>query len=150
MSSSSIRLFIRIVLLFHAIGHLMGVMPALRLFGAGTGSGPDWVQNWSSDSPFLQGILSESGMRILCGVLYACSFFLFLVTAFSMAGWIQLGTSWTRWGIIASILSLVTVVLFWNGLILLFPHKIGALFINIAFLVLVLFFKTQALNLLES
>jgi hypothetical protein len=40
--------------------------------------------------------------------------------------------------VVSAVISLVAILLYWNALILLFPHKIGALAVNIAVLICLL------------
>jgi Raf kinase inhibitor-like YbhB/YbcL family protein len=130
MSGSTVRIFLAVVLIFHGVGHLMGVLPALRLFGAGTGTGPDWMKNWSSRSALLDGLLGESGGRVLCAVLYAAAALGFIGAGLGLLGWGIPAQIWRGLAGGSAVVSLLAVVFFWNALILLFPHKIGSVGVN--------------------
>ena len=131
MSDTTLRTVLAVLLLFHGVGHFMGVIPALRLFGAGTDSGPSWRIKWSSRSGLLSGFLNESAVRSLCAGLFLAAMIGFLGAGFGLLGWIVPLQLWSKLALASSLISLLAVLLYWNAFILLFPHKLGALVMNI-------------------
>ena len=140
MSGKLLRVNIGFVLAFHGIGHAMGIIPALQLVKIRSDS-PDWLKNWSSHSWLLTGLLGESASRLLCVVLYAAALIGFFSALFSFLGWGIPHDLWRTLAIVSSLISLLTLALFWDALIFLFPHKIGALSVNVAVLVCLLVLK---------
>jgi len=131
MSDTTLRTVLAVLLLFHGVGHFMGVIPALRLFGAGTASGPSWRIKWSSRSWLLSRFLNESSVRSLCTGLFMAAMIGFLGAGFGLLGWIVPLQLWSKLALASSLISLLAVFLFWNAFILLFPHKLGALGMNV-------------------
>jgi hypothetical protein len=52
-----------------------------------------------------------------------------------LLGWLVPHDSWRTLAVAAAVISLVAIALYWNALILLFPHKVGAIAVNVATLV---------------
>jgi hypothetical protein len=145
MSGTVLRAIIAFVFAFHGVGHAMGIIPALGLINQ-EGSGQGWLKNWSSDSWLLTDPLGSTVSRILCVLLYSAALLGFVGAALALLGWLIPHNWWRTLASISAIISLVALSLFWNALIFLFPHKIGALAINVATLVclLVLRWPTEA------
>ena len=59
----------------------------------------------------------------------------FLGAALGLLGWGVPHDWWRTLATVSAAISLVAVALYWNALILFFPHKVGALAVNIATLV---------------
>lgn len=137
MSSTLLRAIIAAVFAFHGIGHAMGVIPALG-FVSGEASSQSWLRNWSSRSWLLTDLLGDSVGRTICVVLYSAALVGFLVAALALLGWIVPHEWWRTLAVVSAVISLVAILLYWNALILLFPHKIGALAVNIAVLICLL------------
>ena len=145
MSGIVLRAIIAFVFAFHGIGHAMGIIPALGVVDV-EGSSQGWMKNWSSDSWLLTNLLGETVSRILCALLYGAAFLGFLGAALALLGWGVPHDWWRTLAVISAVVSLLALLLFWNALILLFPHKAGALAINVATLLclLVLNWPTEA------
>ena len=137
MSGTLLRAIIAAVFAFHGIGHAMGVIPALG-FVSGEASSQSWLRNWSSRSWLLTDLLGDSVGRAICVVLYSAALVGFLVAALALLGWIVPHEWWRTLAVVSAVISLVAILLYWNALILLFPHKIGALAVNIAVLICLL------------
>ena len=137
MSGATLRAIIAIILFGHGVGHAMGVIPALREVNVG---------NWSSRSWLLSDLLGEGLSRAVCIILYGAALIGFVAAALGLLGWVVPHDSWRTLAIVSAVISLVAVGLYWNGLILLFPHKIGAIGVDIAVLVclIVLNWPTEA------
>jgi hypothetical protein len=50
-------------------------------------------------------------------------------------GWLVPHEWWRMLAIVSAVVSLIALVLFWNAFIYLFPHKVGAIAVNVAVLV---------------
>lgn len=137
MSGTTLRAIIGLVFAFHGVGHAMGVIPALQIVKV-EASSPGWLKNWSSHSWLLTNPLGDSVSRVLCVVLYLAALLGFIGTALALLGWGAPHDAWRTLAIVSAVISLVAVLLFWNALIFLFPHKVGALAINVATLVCLL------------
>ncbi|MBN1317577.1 MAG: hypothetical protein JXA42_18990 [Anaerolineales bacterium] len=115
----------------------MGIVPALGLVKTDASS-PGWLRNWSSHSWLLTNLLEDSISRIVCIVLFLASLIGFIVVTLALLGWGVPHDLWRRWAIVSAVISLAAIVLFWNALIFLIPHKVGSLGVNIAALVCLL------------
>jgi len=131
MSGTVLRAIIAIVFAFHGVGHAMGVIPALGVVNR-EGSSQGWLKNWSSRSWLLTNLLGNAGSRILCVILYGAALIGFLGAALALLGWGIPHDWWRTLAVVSAAISLVALLLFWNALIFLFPHKVGALAIDIA------------------
>lgn len=137
MSGTVFRAIIALVFAFHGVGHAMGIIPALGIIKVSESS-PGWLRNWSSHSWLLTNLLGDPVSRILCIILFLASLVGFIVVTLALLGWGVPHELWRKWAVISAIVSLVALLLFWNALILLFPHKIGSLAVNVATLVCLL------------
>ena len=145
MSGTVLRVIIAFIFSFHGVGHAMGIIPALGIVSTGS-SNEGWLKNWSSRSWLLTDLLGDSISRILCIVLYGAALIGFVGAALALLGWGIPHDWWRMLAVVSSVISLVALALFWNALIFLFPHKVGALAVNLATLVclLVLNWPTEA------
>ena len=137
MAPQTLRFLIASVLCFHGIGHLMGIIPGLRLFKVDASSS-SWLKGWTSKSWLLNGLLGDRAARYLCIVLFAAAFACTIAAALAVLGWGVPHAHWRTLALIAALLSLVSVVLYWNALMLFFPHKVGCLSVDLATLVCLL------------
>lgn len=137
MSGTVLRAIIAFVFAFHGVGHAMGMLPALGIVHA-EGSSKDWLRNWSSHSWLLTDLLGTAVARVLCTILYGAALIGFMLAALALLGWGVPHDWWRTLAVVSSVISLVALLLFWKALIFLFPHKVGALAINIATLVCLL------------
>ena len=145
MSGTVLRAIIAFVFAFHGVGHAMGVIPALGIVDVG-GSSQGWMKNWSSRSWLLTSLLGDTISSVLCAILYGAALIGFIGAALALLGWGVPHEWWRTLAVVSSVISLVALLLFWNALMMLFPHKVGALAVNIATLVclLVLNWPTEA------
>jgi hypothetical protein len=137
MSGTVLRAIVAFVFAFHAVGHAMGTIPALGIVNT-QGSSQGWLQNWSSHSWLLTNLLGSTLSRILCVALYGAALLGFLGAALAVVGWGVPHAWWRTLAVASAVISLVALLLFWNALIFLFPHKVGALAVNLATLVCLL------------
>jgi hypothetical protein len=138
MSGTTLRIVITLVLLFHGVGHLMGVIPALGLFDADKPTNPAWFKNWSSRSWLLTDLLGDGAARFISIILFLTALVLTFGAALGLAGWGVSHDAWRTLAVAAAGVSLVAILLYWNAFIFLFPHKVGAIGINVAVLVCLL------------
>ena len=129
MSGVTLRALIAFVLFIHGIGHVMGVLPALKL-----GS----VEGWNSRSWLLTPILGETISRILSIILFLVALVGFVASALALLGWVVPHDWWRTLAVVSAVISIVTIVLFWNAFVSFFPNKVGALGVDIAVLVCLL------------
>ncbi|MBN1991412.1 MAG: hypothetical protein JW953_01820 [Anaerolineae bacterium] len=134
MSPTILRILIAGVLAFHGVGHAMGIIPALQLpfFEGQTGA---WAKNWSSRSWLLTPLLGEATSRFLSIILFAVPLIGFIAAALGLMGWLVPYEWWRLLAIVSAVISLVALALFWKAFIYLFPHKVGAIAVNVAVLV---------------
>jgi hypothetical protein len=129
MSGVTLRAIIAAVLFIHGIGHFMGVMPALHMVD---------VKGWNSHSWLLTPLIGETASRILSAILFLAALVGFIVATLALLDWLVPHDWWRTLAAISAIVSLVTVVLFWNAFVALMPNKVGALAVDIAVLVCLL------------
>ena len=137
MAPKTLRYLIAFALSFHGIGHLMGVIAGLGLFKIDASS-PGWLKGWNSHSWLLSGLLGETASRVLCILLFAAASATSIAAALGLLGWLVPHAQWRTLAVTSAVISLVAVALFWNGLMLFFPHKVGCLSMDIATLVCLL------------
>ncbi len=125
MSTSTLRYIIISVLIFHGIGHSMGILAAFGVKMSSSSSSNSWL---------LSNLAGEKVTRIFMILLYASAFLGFICSGLGLAGWLIPAGLWKILVIISSIISLLGMILFWNGLAFLF-NKIGAIGVNIAVLI---------------
>ena len=134
MSGTTLRFIIAGVLCFHGIGHLMGVIRALGIIKT-EASSPAWLKGWSSHSWLLTNLLGKGVSRVLCAILFLVALAATFATVLALMGWGIPHDAWRTLAIVSAIISLITIVLYWNALIFFMPHKVGALGVDIAILV---------------
>ena len=137
MSGTVLRAIIAFVFAIHGVGHAMGIIPALGIVNAQESS-QSWLRNWSSHSWLLTNLLGGTISRILCVVLYGAALIGFLGAALALLGWGISHDWWRTLATVSALISLVALPLYWNALIFFFPHKVGALSVNIATLICLL------------
>lgn len=138
MSGMTLRAVIAVVLLFHGVGHFMGVIPAFRLLGAGGGLGPEWLKGWSSRSWLLTGLIGDGAARALSVVLFLAAMIGFIIAGLALLNWLFPHAWWWTAAVVSAVISLAAIVLYWNAFIYLFPHKVGAIAVDIAVLICLL------------
>lgn len=137
---STWRLWIGIVLLLHGIGHLLGVLAVTSL-------GPE---NWNARSWLLTDTIGEGPSKVLSTVLWALCLILIVAGGLALLE-VGLGESlWKPLIVTGSVLSLVTLAIFWNGFPVLFPNKIGAIAVDVVALVGILMADWPSAEMLAS
>jgi hypothetical protein len=137
MSGTVLRGIVAFILAFHGVGHAMGIIPASGIVNT-EGSSQGWLKNWSSHSWLLSNPLGEPASRIVCAILYLAALLGFIGAALALLGWGVPHEWWRRLALVSAVISLLALLLYWNALMMLFPHKVGALAVNVATLVCLL------------
>ena len=140
MSGNLLATIIGAVLFLHGLGHAMGIIPALKLIDTEK-SDQGWLKNWSSRSWLLTDLVGDSVARVICLILFAVALISFICAALALFGWLVPHQYWRTLTIISSLISIVALALYWNALILLFPHKIGYLAVDFAALICLVWIK---------
>lgn len=135
MSPTALRIIIAAVLFIHGIGHFMGVIPAMQLVN---------VKGWNSRSWLLTPLIGEATSRVLSAVLFMVALVGFIASAMALLGWLVPHEWWQTLAIVSAVLSLITIVLFWNAFVSLIPNKVGALGVDIAVVVCLLMLNWPA------
>ncbi len=134
MSSTTLRTIISAALFVHGLGHVMGVIPALRLFEVNESS-PAALKRWSSRSWLLTDPLGDTAARIICLILFAAVLVCSAGAALGLLGQLVPHAWWRPLAIASAVVSLVAIALYWNAFITLFPPKVGAIGMDLAILV---------------
>lgn len=129
MSDSTIRLIAAVVLIFHGVGHYMGVLAGL---------GIKMTARMSGESPLLEGILGSQGIRAVCLILFALAFVGFIASGFSLLGWVVPQSLWLKLAVVSAVISMLGLVFYWNALAFFF-NKFGAVLIDAAVFICLLF-----------
>lgn len=130
MSPTVLRFIIAIVLFIHGIGHVMVFLPA---FGISS------TETWHARSWLLTSFIGDSASRVILVILFGAALVGFVGAALALMGWLVPHDIWRTLSIVSAVISLVAVLLYWNAFVSLFPNKIGALAVDIAVLVCLLF-----------
>ena len=119
------RLWIGIVLILHGIGHALGVL-ALSSLGSESWNARSWL-------------FGDSTARVVSAVMWVACIAAFVVAGLAL---LEIGFpegGWKPVAVIAAFVSLSALALFWNAFPVLFPNKVGAIAVNLAVIVGVLF-----------
>ena len=126
MSPFAIRLGVGLVWILHGLGHYLYLLP---LFGM------KLTETHSADSWLLH---DSTGAHVLGAVLYFLTSALFIGAGQALNGWFLNPSLWRNLAVWGSVLGILTIVMYWNGLPTLLPNKIGALLVDILTLYAVL------------
>ena len=129
MSPTTLRLIIGLVLLVHGIGHVMAFLPALNITS---------TDKWHHRSWLLAPVIGDTASRVISIILYGVAFIGFIAAALGLFGWLVPHDLWRSLAVVSAVISLIALALFWNSFASLFPNKIGAIVVNIAVLVCLL------------
>ena len=129
MSPTTLRIIIGLVLLVHGIGHNMAIFPALNITS---------TDKWHHRSWLLTPLIGDSASRVISIILFGAAFIGFIAAALGLFGWLVPHDLWRTLSVYSAVISLVALALFWNSFVALFPNKIGAIAVNIAVLVCLL------------
>ena len=129
MSGTTLRIIIAGVFFVHGVGHILGFFPAFRLTK---------MDNWTSRSWLLTPLLGETIATIISVILFGAALLGFVGAGLSIMSWLIPHDLWRTLAIVSSVISLSAVILFWNAFPALIPNKAGALAVDIATLVCLL------------
>ena len=129
MSPTLLRIIIALVFFVHGIGHVMGLLPIAGLASTDT---------WNAESWLLTGLLGNTVTRIIGFILFFIPFAGFVAAAMALMDWLVPHDMWRSLAIWSAAISLIAVVLFWNAFVALFPNKIGAIAVDVATLIALL------------
>jgi hypothetical protein len=135
MSSTSIRIVVAVILIGHGLGHALGLLPLAGVRLSTSHSAGSWL---------LSPLIGDAPARALGAVLWLASLSGFVAAGIAIAGLGLAPSGWTRLAGLAAVLSLVTLTLFWHGFPFLFPNKIGAIAVDLALLISVLWLRWPA------
>ena len=130
MSPIVVRIIIALVLFLHGVGHVMAFFPA---FGISS------TETWHARSWLLTGFIGDSASKVILVILFGAALLGFVGAAFALMGWLVPHDAWRMLSIVSAAISLVAIVLYWNSFVSLFPNKIGAIAVDIAVFVCLLF-----------
>ena len=120
MPDSTLKFIAAIVLIFHGIGHYMGILASL---------GIKMTSRMSAHSPLLSGLLGDRGTRGVCLVLFSLAFLGFIAAGFALLGWLVPQALWFKLAVLSAVFSVLGLVFYWNALAFLF-NKLGSVLIN--------------------
>ena len=129
MSPTLLRILIAGVFFVHGVGHIMGLLP---ITGAASS------ETWTAESWLLSGILGDTITRAIGFILFFVAFLGFIGAALALMGWLVPHELWRTLAIWSAVISLIAIILFWNAFVALFPNKIGAIAVDVATLVALL------------
>jgi hypothetical protein len=132
MSTETLRIIIAIVLIAHGIGHSLGILPAI---------GMKLTEAHSSDSWLLTRLLGSTISRVLALILFLGALIGFIGAGLGLFDWLVPSDLWQQLSVWASIISLVGLAIFPNAFPAIFPNLVGAVGLDIAVLVAVLWLK---------
>ena len=130
MSPTTLRTIIFFVLLVHGIGHSMAFFPAWGISS---------TEKWHHRSWLLTPLIGDKASRVISTVLFLAAFIGFIAAAFGVMGWLVPHEQWRSLAVLSAVISLFALLMFWNSFVALFPNKIGAIAVNLAVLVCLLY-----------
>lgn len=126
MSTTTLRLIVAGVLVVHGLGHILGIMAALQM---------STLEGWSSHSWLLTGLIGDGASRAISFVLFLVAMLGSVGTALALMGWLVPHELWRPLAVISAVVSLVALTLFWQAFPSFFPNKLGAIVVDTAILV---------------
>ena len=129
MSIKAIQFLVPAAIIFHGIGHIMGILTALKIIN---------TETWHSRSWLLTNALGDTPTRIIALILWVICVVGFIAAGAGAFGWQVTAANWRMIVVVVSIVSLVTLAVFWNAFAVFFPNKLGCIVFNVAALVSIL------------
>jgi hypothetical protein len=99
-----LKLALALIVLGHGLGHVLFLAPSLRV--------ADWAGQ-SAHSWALTGTLGDGVARGIAAVIWTVSIALFIA---AVAGWLTDASWWRAATVAGSVVSIVGIVLFWDGI----------------------------------
>jgi hypothetical protein len=132
MSAQTLRVIVAVVLIFHGVGHALGVLPAFGVTLGRTHAAGSWLA---------MGANGAGRGQAIGFALWAIALVGFVSAGFAVLGWLVPQTWWSLLALVSAFVSMVALVFFWWGLPFLFPHKIGAIAVNLAVFICLLWLR---------
>lgn len=123
-----VRYFVALFIVLHGLGHVQGIIAAI---GVATVEG-HYNRSW-----LVSPILGEWPSRIIGFLLYGSCMVLFIMGGLALADFIVPHSWWSILIIAGAVVSTISIIIFWNSLMLLF-NRLAALSVNIVALVCLL------------
>lgn len=119
-----------IILFLHGVGHVIGIFPTVGLF----------TEELSADSWLLTNLIGQTTARWLGFVLWLAATLSFIGTVLSILSWGIPQDWWRPLAMTASIVSLATIILYWDSFFAT-SSKVGAMAVDIIVLVVLLWLQ---------
>jgi hypothetical protein len=123
------RIAVAVVLMAHGVGHALGVVPAFVPI----------TDSWNTRSALLSGPLGERRARVVGIVLWSACMVGFVASGLALLGAGLPVAWWEPLAVASSVLSLLTLALFWHGFPTLVPNKVGAIAVDLTAIVGIVF-----------
>lgn len=120
------------VLILHGLGHLLPVLPRLGYTLSDTHSSHSWI---------LSGMMGEKTSQNFGLILQLSALLGFFAGGLALAGWGVPRTLWESMVLTGAFISLLALILFWNGYPFLFPNKIGVIVVDLFVVLAVLWLR---------
>jgi len=135
MSPTNLRIIIGLILFAHGIGHSMALFPALNITS---------TDSWHHRSWLLTPLIGDTASRVISIILFGTALIGFIGAALGIMDWLVPHEIWRTLAVFSAVISLAALALFWNSFVAFFPNKIGAIAVNIAVLVCLLWLDWPA------
>lgn len=132
MSVPTIRIIVSLVLIAHGLGHALTALPVY---------GWRLSEAHSADSWLLSKVLRKGLASGFCVIVNLLAMVCFVAAGLALAEWGVAKDSWEGLAVAGSTFSLLGLALFWDGFPFLVPNKVGALFVDILALVMILWLR---------
>lgn len=129
-----------VVLIAHGIGHTLGVMPLFLKV----------PESWNTRSWLLSGRLDAGVVTAIAVVLWLVCTVGFIVAGLGILDLIVPTSWWRPLAVGLSIVSLVTLGLFWQGFPVLIPNKVGAIAVDVVLIVGIVFASWPTVEMVGS
>lgn len=129
MNSSTLRTVIAVVIFFHGIGHAQGLVPALGLSS---------TETWHPRSWLFTNLLGDTAARVIGLIIWFVGLIGFIATGLALLGVLVPHDWWRTLAIVFALTSMFGLIFYWNSLNMWF-NKVGAIGVNVALLVGLLF-----------
>jgi hypothetical protein len=129
MTPAIMKIILAVLLMAHGLGHGLGILAGL---------GNKLSASHSLQSRFFTNLLGESLSKYFGMILSIAAILVFLMTGFSLLGWVIPTGMWQAFGVTGALISLFLLAFYRNFLPFLFPNKVGALVINLWLLLSIL------------
>lgn len=132
------RIAIAVVLIAHGVGHALGVVPVFVTI----------ADDWNMRSAVFSGSLGESRTQAVGIALWSACLVGFVASGLALLGAGLPVAWWEPLAVASSVLSLLTLALFWHGFPTLVPNKVGAIVVDLTAIAGILFAGWPSADLL--